>query len=297
MNIDEDLYSFTIEKYDPRNDHFDEAATSVINTESQQTGVLRRDWENQLGTLAHYEQQRKQLQSKQQSLFQSLSEGFAGDLKSTRAHVIAISRTCKDIETVGSYITAISNHAKAKQYEFLTSCNEDDHFVMVDAQDTLKGAQERLENTDPGETEVIQREQAMIRLTKQRIGLLQTAIEERAHTMNELAALAKALPDGEIPGQSDPLEVAAGSCRKGMTKRKATGKDRSTHQQVESIAGSEVNGHHFPTLSLFPAVQTGQSAQAMIDNAEPPASSTVTDAAVGECNLFRTVSESYFGVS
>lgn len=112
----------------------------------------------------HFEKQWNQLKSKQQSLFQLLSNGFQGDLKKTIAHVIAhviaITQTCKDLERLQVKITEISTNAKAKQWAWLMSCNEDGHNV-------LNEAQEQLADANPLNTTEIQTEQAWIRLSKE----------------------------------------------------------------------------------------------------------------------------------
>ena len=151
-DVDEDIYFFKIVPYDPGSTFIEEATDTFMEVESPQTRTRRREWENQKAIASHFEEQLKQLKSKQQSLFRSLSEGFRGNLKRTMAHVTAVSQAHKDIEALEGNVTNLSNNAMVKRWEYLTSCNEDDQHVMIEAQERLNEAQERLANTDPMET-------------------------------------------------------------------------------------------------------------------------------------------------
>jgi hypothetical protein len=167
----------------------------------------------------HYEQQLKDLKSMQQSLFCALSKGFNGDLKLTVAHVTAITRASQDIERIQPGIRDLSNHTKAKRCDYLTSLNEDDQRVLIEAEEQLKGAQERLASIDPNEIGGIQTEQALIRLSKKRIDLLQKEIEARAHEVNELASVAQRIGDEGSEGVSEGTVVAK-TCGKGKKRAK-----------------------------------------------------------------------------
>lgn len=124
-DVDENIYSFQLRKYDPGNGPIDQMVATIIDSKSPQSNVRRQEWENQRAVLLHYEEQLKELKSKQQSLFCSLSRGFNGDKKCTVAHVTAITRACQDIETVERHIREQSSHTKAKRYDYLASLIED----------------------------------------------------------------------------------------------------------------------------------------------------------------------------
>ena len=252
---DEGLYSFKIEDYCRGNSLVEEAVENGFDTESPQTSVCRREWENQKAVVDHFERQLKQVKSNQQSLFQSLSNGFQGDLKKTIAHVIAISQTCKDLESLQAKITKISADTNTKQWAWIVSCNEDDHNVLREAQTGLKEAQERLADTDPLNTMGIQTEQGWIRLYKERIGLLNKNLEARTLEMNKLAAIAKGGADGDgaqVGGQIGSSE-SVGSHRKGRKMAQDTQK-KAKLEPGDAVAGSVANTA-FGGVYPFPSVQ------------------------------------------
>ena len=164
-----------------------------------------------------------------------------------------------------------SSHAKAIRWEYLTSCNEDDQRVMIEAQEVLAGALERLGNADPLETHAIQSEQATIRLSKERITLLRNNIEVRAHEMNQLAAVARRLPkDGSdyVPGETDQSEKAEGSRRKGK-KKVVTQTKKPTPRAAVSLAGGDgSNANSVPIHIPFPSVQAAIVQVPMINDVE-----------------------------
>jgi hypothetical protein len=210
---------------------------TIINSESPQTNRRRQEWENQRAVVGHYEQQLQELKSKQQSLFRSLSRGFNGNIKHTVAHVTAITQACQDIETVEHLIRDQSNHTKAKRYDYLASLIEDDERVLIQAQEEHRGAYHRLANINPLEIKGIQTEQALIRLSNERINLLQKDIETRAHEMNELAAAAQRFREGS-ECVSEGTMVSGGK-----------GKNKVKEQSPASMVGSATPKH-----LLFPSV-------------------------------------------
>lgn len=204
----------------------------MLDSESPQTNFRCREWENQTAVVTHYGLQLKELKEKQRSLFRSLSTGFNGNLKRTVANVTAITQACKDIETVETRIRDLSNHAKAKRCDYLASLTEDDQRVLSDsALDAQRGAQERLATIDPMEIAGIQTEQGLIRVSKERISLLQKAIAGRAHEMNELAGVAQRLRDEGSESVSDETVVTKRCGQKG--KKRA---QKSQKQPPASIA-------------------------------------------------------------
>ena len=131
--------------------------------------------------------------------------------------MMGIIQSCKDIETLESRIRDHSNHAKVKRRDYLASRNEDDQLVLIEAQETLKGAQERLADIDPVDTRGIQTEQGIIRLSKERIALLLKDITTHSQ---ELAAVAKLQADGggHVLDGSEQSEAAESSSAKGKVK-------------------------------------------------------------------------------
>lgn len=219
--VDEDVYSFQIQEHHPGTTSIVENMTQTcVDLESRLTSLRRQDWENQRGIMAHFEQQLKQLKSKQQALFRSLSFGFNGNLRRTKAHIAGIIQSCRDVETLESRIRDHSNHAKAKCWDYLASRNEDDQLVLIEAQKTLKGAQERLADIDPMDTWGIQTEQGIIRISKERIALLFKGIAIHSQEMNELAPVAKLQADGgeHVPDKFERSEAAENTNAKGKMK-------------------------------------------------------------------------------
>jgi hypothetical protein len=233
-HVDEEIYSFEIREYDAGSSPSPletVASLMIFDGESPETKVRRQEWEKQNAVVLHYEDQLKQLKLKQQSLFRSLSRGFEGDLKHTVAYVTAITRAYEDIETVEGHIRDLSNHAKAKRCEYLVSRDEDDQRVLTDARKALKEAQDRLETIDAMDITGIQSGQAMIRLSKERIRLVQKDIELRAHEMNELAGAAQRLPDDG----SEYIPESAKTVERGGKGKKKVSRDRSHALQVGSV--------------------------------------------------------------
>jgi hypothetical protein len=131
-----------------------------------------------------------------------------------------IIQSCKDIETLESRIRNHSNHAKVKRWDYLASRNEDDQLVLIEAQETLKGAQERLADIDPVDTRGIQTEQGIIRISKERIALLLKDITTHSQEMEKLTAVTKLQADGggHILDGSERSEAAESSSAKGKMK-------------------------------------------------------------------------------
>ena len=177
--------------------------------ESSPTAGHRCEWEKQRAVVGHFEQQLEVLKSKQRSLVHTLSNGLNGDLKATIAHVSAITRALQDIEALEARVRDRSRHANARRWDYLMSRNSDDERVLAEALGTLMAAKDRLEEIDPTEINGIQTEQATIRLTKERVAVLQNAIAARAQELVELAALAKLCQTGlDNKDEFDP----EGSC-------------------------------------------------------------------------------------
>ena len=178
------------------------------------------------------------------------------------AHVTAITRASKDIKTVETRIRDLSNHAKAKRCDYLASLTEDDQRVLSEALDAQRGAQERLATIDPKEIVGIQTEQGLIRVSKERISLLQKAIASRAHEMNELAAVAHRLREEGSESVSDGTVVTKRSGQKGKKKVQ-----ESQRQLPGSIAGGSIPKH-----VLFPSVPMviGQASHLHMTEEEEP---------------------------
>ena len=261
-DVDEALYSFQLREYNPHNAPIEGVSLNILDSESPQTYRHRQEWEKQTAIVTHYALQVKEMKAKQRSLFRSLSTGFNGNLKRTVAHVTAIHRACKDIEIVEALIGDLSNHAKAKRCDYLASLTEDDQRVLIEAEDAQRGAQERLATIDPKEIAGIQTEQALIRVSKERISLLQTSIAGHAHEMNELAAVAQRLRDEGSESVSDGTVVTKRSGQKG--KKRAQPAQESKRQLPGTVAGDSIPKY------LFPSVPTVIAEAAHLHIAEEP---------------------------
>jgi len=222
--------------------------------ESSLTAGHRCEWEKQRAVVGHFEQQLKVLKSKQRTLVHTLSNGLDGDVKATIAHVSAITRALQDIETLEARVRDRSLHANARRWDYLMSRNSDDERVLAEAQGTLMAAKGRLEEIDPTEINGIRTEQAMIRLSKERVALLQNAIAARAQEMEELAALAKLCQTGldnkdefDPEGSCEPSEGGVGTGQKGKKKtnngkRKRLGKKSPGTEAIGDRDGSHQAG-------------------------------------------------------
>ena len=104
------LYSFHLE------DCEDEAATDTEPAqeegETEETSLERQRAAALQAKVDHFKQQRGSLVKQQQSLIDTLSKGFNGDLEVTANHIRAINQSVKDIRLLEEHI---QKHRKSVQ--------------------------------------------------------------------------------------------------------------------------------------------------------------------------------------
>lgn len=258
--MDEEIYSFRLEEYRSRSASVDVSTPTSFEVESPKTRVLRLEWETQNSIVVHFNDQLNQVKSKQRFLFRALANGFNGDLQRTLGFVAAIGQACRDIEMVEGRISDHTKDAMAKRYDHLSSRNEDLQQVLIVAKEELLAGQDRLERIDSMQRQGIEAEQAMIRLARERITLLERDIQAQAREMNELATVTKKPPDQEGSEPSDSRS------RKGKKKaqEKQEGIRKESHEGGKTLASTFVPSVA-PSIAS-PAVMTSVSEELSNDS-------------------------------
>lgn len=178
------LYSFHLE------DCEDEAATDTEPAqeegETEETSLERQRAAALQAKVDHFEQQRGSLVKQQQSLIDTLSKGFNGDLEVTANHIRAINQSVKDIRLLEEHIQKHRKSVQESRIRYLNSCNKDDRASIELVQKEIEGIKYRLETVDP-ELFDLRLEQTSLRNARTRLETLKDAVSTRDDELEQYA--------------------------------------------------------------------------------------------------------------